>query len=223
MPVNIFISTYDINPKAKPSVIEYVKSVNINVRNTGNPSVKSEKSIFVIGSIIKSPKTIKTGAVANAGIAVNIGEKNNDKKNNAAIVNPANPVLPPSAIPAADSMNATGVDVPKHAPIVEPTASAVKTLSAFLTLPFSSKYPAFEAKPIKVPILSNMSINNIVIITGTIPITIALLKSNCINTGATDGGSDTIPVGNCATPNISPSIYTENIPIINEPFTFFII
>ena len=99
LPVNNFINTYDINPNANPSVIEYVNSVNINVRNTGNPSVKSEKSIFVIGSIIKSPKTIKTGAVANDGIAVKIGEKNNDKKYSAAIVIPAKPVLPPCAIP----------------------------------------------------------------------------------------------------------------------------
>lgn len=103
-PVNTFNNTNDINPNAKPSVIEYVNSVNINVRNTGKPSVKSEKSTFVIGSIINNPKTIKTGAVANDGITVKIGEKNNDKKNNPAIVTPAKPVLPPSAIPEADSM-----------------------------------------------------------------------------------------------------------------------
>lgn len=71
--------------------------------------MKSEKLTFAIGSIITAPKTIRTGAVAKPGIAVKIGEKNNDKKNNPAIVRPASPVLPPSAIPAADSTNATGV------------------------------------------------------------------------------------------------------------------
>ena len=72
LPVNNFINTYDTNPNAKPYVIEYVKSVNINVMNTGIPSVKSEKSTFVIGSIITAPRTIKTGPVANPGIELRL-------------------------------------------------------------------------------------------------------------------------------------------------------
>jgi hypothetical protein len=47
---------------------------------------------------------IKAGAVAKAGIAMNIGENGNASANNAAVVSAVRPVLPPSATPAALSI-----------------------------------------------------------------------------------------------------------------------
>lgn len=55
--------------------------------------------------------------VAQGGIDAKIGAKNNEIRKQTPVVIAVSPVLPPSAIPAPDSMNAVTGDVPNKAPI----------------------------------------------------------------------------------------------------------
>ena len=54
--------------------------------------------------------------VAHGGIDAKIGAKNNDIKKQIPVVMAVIPVLPPSVMPAADSMNAVTGDEPKSDP-----------------------------------------------------------------------------------------------------------
>ena len=100
-PVNNFNKTYDNIPKTIPSAILYVSGIIIIVKNAGIDSVKSSKSIFIIGEIMNNPTIINAGAVAAAGIIIKTGAKNKAKANIPATVNAVIPVFPPSATPAA--------------------------------------------------------------------------------------------------------------------------
>lgn len=74
-------------------------------------------------SNIRKPTTIKAGAVAKAGIAVNSGEKKAASPNSTPVVTAVSPVRPPWATPAEDSTKAEVVDVPIIAPQVVAMAS----------------------------------------------------------------------------------------------------
>ena len=52
---------------------------------------------------IRNPTKISAGAVANDGIAMKIGAKNIEIKNNTPVVNAVKPVRPPAETPDADS------------------------------------------------------------------------------------------------------------------------
>src|SRR5690625_4602241 len=129
------------------------------VKKAGIASVKSSKSILVIGLIIKRPTITKAGAVAADGIKVNSGAKNKANINIPAVERAVNPVLPPSATPDADSTKVVTVEVPKQAPATVPTASAIKAFPTLGSLPSSSNISAFDATPAKVPTVSNISTN----------------------------------------------------------------
>jgi hypothetical protein len=55
--------------------------------------------------------------VAQGGIDAKIGAKNRDIRKQIPVVMAVNPVLPPSAIPAPDSINAVTGEVPNRAPM----------------------------------------------------------------------------------------------------------
>ena len=62
--------------------------------------------------------------VAQGGIEAKIGAKKREMMKHSPVVMAVKPVLPPSAIPAPDSINAVTGDVPKRLPIEIENASA---------------------------------------------------------------------------------------------------
>ena len=94
---------------------------------------------------------ISAGAVANDGIAVKSGANNVEIRNK-------NPETP-AATPEEDSTNVVTVEVPRTAPAVVATASAINAGLIPGSLPSSSSIPAFVLTPTKVPSVSNRSTN----------------------------------------------------------------
>src|SRR5699024_618580 len=108
---------------------------------------------------MNKPTMTKAGAVAADGIIVNKGAKNKDNANIPAVDKAVSPVRPPAATPDADSTKVVTVDVPRQAPEIVPTASAIKALPTLGSFPFSSNISAFDATPANVPTVSKMSTN----------------------------------------------------------------
>ena len=108
---------------------------------------------------IRNPTTISAGAVANEGIATNIGAKSIEAKNSTAVVIAVRPVLPPAATPAEDSTNVVVVEVPNTAPPVVAIASASRAGFIAGSLPSLSSIFAFVLTPMSVPSVSNRSTN----------------------------------------------------------------
>ena len=79
--------------------------------------------------------------------------------NKMAVVAEVSPVLPPSDTPDALSTNVVVVVVPRTAPTVVATASAISAPLIFGRCPSSSNIPALVDTPINVPIVSNISTN----------------------------------------------------------------
>ena len=110
------------------------------------------------------------------------------------VVNAVRPVLPPASTPDADSTNVVTVDVPVHAPTIVPTASEISACFMFGIFPCLSTIPARDAVPTSVPIVSNISMIQNVIISDTAvnqPILIKSLKSslnNVVSTISLTGG-----------------------------------
>jgi len=61
--------------------------------------------IFATPWVIKAPTTTSAGPVAQGGIEAKMGAKKREMKKQKAVEIEVRPVRPPSAIPAADSMN----------------------------------------------------------------------------------------------------------------------
>ncbi len=74
------------------------------------------------------------------------------------------PVLPPASTPDADSTKVVTVEVPVHEPTRVPIASAVRASFILGILPCLSTMPALLAVPTRVPMVSNISITQKVII-----------------------------------------------------------
>ena len=74
------------------------------------------------------------------------------------------PVRPPASTPAADSTKVVTVEVPVQEPQMVPTASASSASFILGILPCSSTIPAREAVPTRVPIVSNISMMQNVIV-----------------------------------------------------------
>ena len=89
-------------------------------------SVKSSNSIPVIAPNIRKPTMISAGAVAKAGMARNKGDKKRETRKKKATNMAVNPVLPPSLTPVALSTKVVTVLVPRTAPAVVATASAIR-------------------------------------------------------------------------------------------------
>jgi hypothetical protein len=96
--------------------------------------------------------------VAQGGIDANIGAKKIDNIKHNPVVNAVNPVLPPSAMPAPDSMKAVTGDVPIRLPIVMQNASVQYATVDRGKSPFSaSAIPANLAMLYKVAVQSRIS------------------------------------------------------------------
>ena len=115
--------------------------------------------MFVTLLSIYNPTITKAGAVAKDGIARKIGDKNRDNPKRIAVVTAVRPVLPPSDTPEALSTKVVTVEVPRTAPAVVATASAINAGLIPGSLPSSSSIPAFVLTPTKVPSVSNRSTN----------------------------------------------------------------
>ena len=100
---------------------------------------------------IKNPTMISAGAVAKDGIAVKIGANNVEIRNKNPETTAVKPVRPPAATPEEDSTNVVTVEVPRTAPAVVATASAINAGLIPGSLPSSSSIPAFVLTPTKVP------------------------------------------------------------------------
>ena len=81
------------------------------------------------------------------------GAKTKHNANNTATVTAVNPVLPPSLIPAPDSMYDVVLEVPANAPTVVAVESASKALSIPSTSPFLLTLPVKLATLVSVPAL----------------------------------------------------------------------
>ena len=184
--------------------------------------MKSSKSILLSDPAIITPTIINTADVACVGIAINNGAKNSDNKNNTPVVIAVKPVLPPSPIPEALSINEVTVDVPSKAPVVVPIASANIASLALGILPFSSKRFPFSATPTKHPTVSNKSTNNNVntaITMSKLNISFMSTENACKNTGFNDGTfNDIIPCGKATNPRPIPITDITTIDINNAPF-----
>ena len=99
------------------------------------------------------------GAVAKDGMARKIGDRNSDSPKRIAVVTAVSPVLPPSVTPDALSTKVVVVEVPRTAPAVVATASAINAPLICGSFPSSSSMFALEDTPIRVPIVSNISTN----------------------------------------------------------------
>ena len=154
------ITTYESIPIVRPSPIEYVSGIATTVINAGRPSVTLCISILCSEDIIKNPTYIKAGAVAQAGIAINIGEKNIASRKRTPVVIAVYPVLPPARTPVDDSTYVVTVETPSKAPIVVAIESERRALPTFGTLPSSSSILALEQTPTSVPTVSKKSTNS---------------------------------------------------------------
>ena len=151
------ITTYDITPSAIPSEMLYISGIARSARYAGTDSVRSVKSTLMIDEIIRKPTKISAGAVANEGIAVNIGAKIIASRNVIPVTAAESPVRPPASTPADDSTYVVVVDVPRTAPTDVAIASARSAGLILGSFSFSSSIPAFVDTPISVPSVSKIS------------------------------------------------------------------
>ena len=110
-----------------------------------------------------------------------MGAMNIQARNITAVVKAVRPVRPPASTPEPDSMNVVTVEVPVHAPATVPTASASRASFILGILPSLSSISALAAVPTRVPMVSNISIMQKVMIKVSAvnqPISIKVLKSN---------------------------------------------
>ncbi len=162
---DIFTSTYDINPQAKPIEILYEKGMASMVMNTGSPTSISLKSIFEMEPSIRKPTNISAGAVAAAGTSMNTGENINASKKSNPVTTEVNPVLPPAATPVDDSIYEVTVVAPNKEPTEVAIASDSNAFFTLITLPSLSRRLPCEHTANKVATVSNRSTNSSVIIT----------------------------------------------------------
>ena len=116
LPVNSVIRTYVIAPRPIPFEIEYVSGIIRNVTNAGTAERISSISTFAKFLAISTPTKISAGAVAHDGMMLATGLRNRHTAKQSAVTKLVRPVLPPAAIPEADSTNVVHVDVPRRAP-----------------------------------------------------------------------------------------------------------
>lgn len=100
------------------------------------------------------PTATKAGAVTALVTTLSTGANKIDKKNNIAVVQAVNPVLPPASTPAVDSTKEVTVEVPRIPPITVPVESATNACSILSNSPFSSTKLVLFATEINVPAVS---------------------------------------------------------------------
>ena len=142
-----------------PSEILYESGITSIHKYAGIASVGALKSISTTADIIRNPTNIRAGAVANAGIAVNIGANRIDIRKRKPVTTEARPVLAPTPTPAELSTNVVVVEVPNTAPTDVAMASARRACLILGSFSSLSSISALVATPTSVPIVSNKSTN----------------------------------------------------------------
>ena len=141
--------------------------MNRPAKKAGTASDKSFHSISLNDDVIMTPTMTRAGAVAAYGTALINDAKKADRAKQIATTTDVRPVRPPAPIPDADSTKVVVLDVPNRAPILVAVASANRALSRRdlkpdeVSIIFSSsseKIPLLRPVPIKVPIVSNVSV-----------------------------------------------------------------
>ena len=84
--------------------MENVIGISKMLKNAGIASSYLVQLIFKMGVIIKTPTIMRTGAVAIDGTTASNGEKNIKGRKSNPATTAVKPVLPPAAIPVADSI-----------------------------------------------------------------------------------------------------------------------
>lgn len=93
------------------------------VMKAGRASPKYFQLISFAALHIMAPTITKVHPVAQGGMEAKIGAKKMEMKKQRPVVMAVMPVLPPSEIPAPDSMKAVTGESPKTAPMDIPNAS----------------------------------------------------------------------------------------------------
>ncbi len=119
-----------------------------------------------------------------------IGLKKSARRNKTAAVSAVKPVRPPCSTPAALSIKLVTVLVPKAAPATVPRASEIKARCA-RGRRLSLMNPACSATPIKVPNVSNSTMNRKTKINGSMGHDAAPIRSIFKNVGLMLGGAET--------------------------------
>ena len=128
-------------------------------------------------------------------IARNSGDRNNEIRKRKPDTIDVRPVLPPSAMPEEDSTNVVIVEVPNTAPTVVPMASERSAPLIPGSFPSSSSISAFDAQPISVPRVSNISTNRKANMM-TIKLMISIPSNDsCMKVGAMLSGMEKMPDG----------------------------
>src|ERR1700753_1136344 len=99
----------------RPYATEYENGINIKVTKAGTASPMYFQLTKTICLIIIQPTIISVHPVAHGGIEAKMGAKKMEIKNKRPVVMAVRPVLPPSAMPAALSINAVTGDTPRRA------------------------------------------------------------------------------------------------------------
>ncbi len=94
------------------------------VRKAGRASPKYFQLISLAAVAIIAPTIIRVQPVAHGGIEAKIGAKKIEMKKQIPVTIAVMPVLPPSEIPAPDSIKAVTGESPKSEPIEMPKAMA---------------------------------------------------------------------------------------------------
>lgn len=83
--------------------MEKQRAMKKAAKKAGRASLKSLQSTSRKDETIITPTMMRAGAVAAAGTMPTTGKRRADKRKATAVDTAVKPVLPPSAIPAADS------------------------------------------------------------------------------------------------------------------------
>lgn len=142
-----------------PLAIEYVSGIIIIVIKQGMASERSFRGRSLTPMNIIMPTIIRTGAVAAAGIARNIGEKNKAAVKHKAMLRAVRPERPPCATPEELSIKVHAADVPSTDEHSVPIESAMNILFIPGTEPSLSANPPLMQTPRAEPVRLKRSMN----------------------------------------------------------------
>src|SRR4051795_393644 len=157
LPRTIFRITNATNPAPMPAEIEYVNGIRMMVRNAGNATSMSSKSIPFTCVIIKNPTRISAGVAASYGTSVTSGATTIEIRKQIPVTTLARPVRAPSPTPEADSMYDVLLDTDAAPPAAAATLSTIRMRCEFGGMPSLSSRPASAPIAVIVPIVSKKS------------------------------------------------------------------
>ena len=140
-----------------PLAMEKVSGISAMVTNAGMASFMSPHSISLATRIIMAPTSTSDGPTAHGGTLISSGEKKSDARKHADTVIAVTPVLPPSLIPAVDSMYVVTVVLPSAALSTVEPASTRKARYSPSNPPAPSVNPPYSAMEYIVLVVSRTS------------------------------------------------------------------